>query len=1039
MTMTRTRFRWPYIALILVAAACMSYVGTGRLVIDTDITGSLPVNDPIIADARYVMTHHPVKDRVVIDMGSRRPDIATLVDAAALVEKKLSASGLFAVVGMEEYQGLFPSLIAHVTENMPSLFTGEELEKKVRPMLEPAAVREALAENFSQLMDLEGIGRSRMMADDPLGLKNIILARLAHLAPSSGIQLSRGHLISSDGKHVLIMAEPKGSATDTAIARRIASVITAAAAEIDRVYSPRGVKLVVTPVGAYRAALDNEETAKKDTRIAVMVATIGIAILLLVGFPRPYVGILALLPAVLGTIAAAFVYSLFSRSISILAIGFGSTIISFTVDYGIAYLLFLDRPYETYGFDASREVWGLGLLAMLTTAVSFAFLFISGFTALAQIGYFAALGVLFTFIFVHLLFPVVFPTMPAARRGGFLPMQTFVDRILSSGSRLRPVVALLISGIMLAFARPDFRVDLASMNTVSVETIAAEKLVSDIWGNVFSRIYLMTESRSVDGLQAAGDRLAADLREEIAAGRLSAAFVPSMIFPGPEMIARNLLSWRQFWTADRVSALKKNIRAASKEIGFAPGAFDPFFAALAVKNVRPREIPERYYPLLGIHQLREGRWAQFSVLTPGKSYRGDKFYSRINESGLAKLFDPGLFTERLGAILLSGFIKMAAIVGGVTLLVALLYLLDLKMTLVAIAPTLFALVSTLGSMRLLGYRPGISTIIVTVIVIGMGTDYALYIVRAYQRYLDESHPSVGLIRMTVFLSACSTMIGFGVLSLAEHAMLRNAGLTLLLGIGYSFLGTVLIVPPLAARLMKVGDLPDEEFTPASDRHEARVRWRYRNMEPYPRFFARFKMKYDPMFRELHRLIPSANIILDVGTGYGVPGVWLLELFPGSRLYGIEPDIRRGRVAARAMGERGSVVRGRAPDLPDIPGEADVALAIDMIHYLDDPDLERLCAGIRGKISAKGIMIVRGTIPAQRRLTILRLIERIWVRINGLSTYYRPADRIMEIMRRAGFEVTQADSPEIDREELWFIGRPRPAKRKSGPRSGRGKK
>jgi endonuclease III len=50
---------------------------------------------------------------------------------------------------------------------------------------------------------------------------------------------------------------------------------------------------------------------------------------------------------VLGTIAAAFVYSLFSSKISILAIGFGSTIISFTVDYGIAYLLFLDRPFET--------------------------------------------------------------------------------------------------------------------------------------------------------------------------------------------------------------------------------------------------------------------------------------------------------------------------------------------------------------------------------------------------------------------------------------------------------------------------------------------------------------------------------------------------------------------------------------------------------------------------------------------------------------------------------------------------------------------
>ena len=1037
--MKRTTFRWPYIVLIAVAAAGMSYIGTRRLAIDTDITGSLPVGDPVIADSRYVMTHHPVKDRVVIDLGAKRPDGGLLVEAALRVEKRLSASGLFAGVGMEEYQGLFPSLIAHVTANMPALFTGDELEKKVRPMLEPAAVRDTLAENFSQLMDLEGIGRSRMMADDPLGLKNIILARMAHLAPSTGIQISQGHLISSDGRHLLIMAEPKGSATDTAIARKIAAVITASAAELDRAYSPRGVKLTLTPVGAYRAALDNEETAKKDTRIAVIIATIGIAILLLVGFPRPYVGILALLPAVLGTIAAAFVYSLFSRSISILAIGFGSTIISFTVDYGIAYLLFLDRPYETYGFDASREVWGLGLLAMLTTAVSFAFLFISGFSALTQIGYFTALGVLFTFIFVHLLFPVVFPSMPPARRGGFIPLQRFVDRMLSSGSRARLVAALVIFGIMLVFARPDFKVDLASMNTVSGETIAAEKLVTETWGNVFSRIYLMSEARNPDELQTAGDRLTAELREDIAAGRLSAAFVPSMIFPGPEMTRLNQAAWRAFWTPERIAALKRNIRASSKEIGFAPDAFDRFFSSLSAKDIRSRGIPERFHSLLGIHRMADGKWAQFSVLTPGKSYRGDRFYSRITASGLAKLFDPVLFADRLGGILLSGFIKMAAIVGGVTMLVALLYLLDVKLTLVALAPTLFALVSTLGSMTLLGYRPGIPTIIVTVIVIGMGTDYALYIVRAYQRYRDESHPSVGLIRMTVFLSACSTMIGFGVLSLAEHALLRNAGLTLLLGIGYSFLGTVLIVPPLAARLMAAGALPAENFAPGSARHGARVRWHYRNMEPYPRIFARFKMKFDPMFRELHNFFPAPKTILDVGTGFGVPGVWLLELFPGSRLYGVEPDIRRCRVAARAMGDRGRVSQGTAPDLPDMPGKADVALAVDMIHYLDDSGLARLFEGIAGRMSPEGVVVVRGTVPGGRRITALRLVEGLWTRINGLSRHYRSAGRIMEIMNGAGFDVTRSDSLNASREEQWFIGRLRAAKKKPARRTGRRKK
>ena len=121
-------------------------------------------------------------------------------------------------------------------------------------------------------------------------------------------------------------------------------------------------------------------------------STVAVALLLLGAFPRPLIGLLALLPAFAGTMFAVFVYSLFNRSISLLAVGFGGAIVSFTVDYGIAYLLFLDRPHETRGFEASREVWSLGLIAMLTTAVSFAALSLSGFPALAEIGLFQRPG-----------------------------------------------------------------------------------------------------------------------------------------------------------------------------------------------------------------------------------------------------------------------------------------------------------------------------------------------------------------------------------------------------------------------------------------------------------------------------------------------------------------------------------------------------------------------------------------------------------------------------------------------------------------------
>jgi uncharacterized protein len=1027
--------RWPYIALIIVAAAGLSYMAKTRLNIDTDITESLPLHDRVISDARYVMLHHPMKDRIIIDLSNDKQTTDALAEGAAFVEQRLSESGLFSSVGTSEYQSVFPALISHIIENMPLLFTEEELADKIGPLLEPAMVRKVLLENYSHLFYLEGIGQSRFMTDDPLGFKNFILARLSHLAPAKNIQVSQGHLLSPDGKHILITAEPKGSGADTALSRKITALIAECGLDINKTFKPQGIGFTLTPVGAYRAALDNEETARNDTRTAVVLATIGIAILLFIGFPRPFIGILALVPAVLGTIAAAFVYSLFSNKISILAIGFGSTIISFTVDYGITYLLFLDRPYETRGFEATKEVWSLGLLAMLTTAAGFAFLFISGFSALSQIGYFTALGVVFTYMFVHLLFPVVFPTMPPAKRPGMIQLQNFVDTIMSGRSRYKAFAALAFCAVMLLFARPEFRVDLASMNTVSSDTIKAEKLVASIWGNVFNKIYLMTEARSIEELQEKGDQLTEELKMDIRNGALSSAFVPSMIFPGREMAEKNLAAWNRFWTPDRVAALKRRIIESSKDIGFKSTAFENFYKMLAGKKYSSRAIPEKYFSLLSMHRVPENNtWAQFSVVTPGKQYRAEAFDSKITQAGLAKLFDPGLFSDKLGSILLSGFIKMALIVGFVTILVALLYLLDLKLTLIAMAPTLFSLICTFGTMNILRQQMGIPTIMVTVIVIGMGTDYALYIVRAYQRYMDEANPSMGLIRMTVFLSAASTMIGFGALAFANHALLRSAGLTLFLGIGYSFVGTIMIVPPLLRRLIVSGALPRKDFIPGSEQHAARVRWHYRFMEPYPRFFAYFKMKFDPMFSELHEFMRAPGTILDIGTGYGVPAVWLLELFPGASVYGLEPDEKRCRIASMAIGGRGRITHGKAPDLPDIPGTAEVVLAIDMIHYLSDEELSLFFDGIRNKCSAKSALIIRATIPRKTTPTMLRSIELLWIKMKHLTIRYRTEEEIAAAAAHAGFSVSVSNSSNTRREEKWFICKPKGKKNAGRPKT-----
>jgi predicted exporter/2-polyprenyl-3-methyl-5-hydroxy-6-metoxy-1,4-benzoquinol methylase len=1003
--------------LLVLATLGLFITGVHRLQFDADVLNAMPRNDPVLADAHYIITHHPIYDRVVVDVSCTGGTTDALMEGARFVEARMRDSGLFREVGFQDMARLMPELMHHIADHLPVLFSARDLEKAVSPLLTLENIHRSLQEHLSSLQDLGGIGQTAFLARDPLALRNLILSRFSSLAPAKGARIQNGQLVSADGKHTLIIAEPANPGMDTRHAQRIASLMENIAADLDKKYS-QAIGLALTPIGAYRAALDNETSARRSVKRAILFSTFFIVLLLLASFPRPMIGLLALLPAFAGTMMAFFVFSLFHRTISLMAVGFGGAIISFTVDYGLAYLLFLDRPHETRGLRTSREVWSLGLLAMVTTAVSFAFLSFSGFPALTQIGQFAALGVVFTYIFVHAVFPLVFPVMPPAKRPPWLPLQRLVDRLCSTRGMWKVYVAIAFGAFMLLFAKPDFRIDLSAMNAVSEETLRADQRVRDVWGDIFTSVYLMVEGRDRHDFERKNDKLAAFLDDEAARGHIAQFFVTSLIFPGQERAESNGAAWRSFWNAERIAGLKGAMREASGPLGFTPQAFEPFFRALQQHVTRTEgDVSQPFLALLGVKVSPDGAaWRQVVAVTPGPAYAGEAFYQRISAAGLAKVFDPSLFTQRLGVLLLSAFLKMALIVGLITILTVFLYFLDWRLTAIAMAPTLFALVCTLGTLKLLGQPLGIPTLMVATVVIGMGTDYALYLVCAHQRYLDEHHPSLGLIRLSVFLSFATTFTGFVVLTLSGNVLLQSAGLGLALGIGYSFLGAVMIAPPLLKRSFAFASPATGAVLPGSREHLRRTVLRYRGLEAYPRLFARFKILLDPMFPRLADFVKDPKIILDIGAGFGVPAVWLLELFPQAKIYGIEPEGRRVRIAAYAIGTRGAVTVGAAPELPAIPEKADTALLLDMIHMLTDEALRLTLRRLRENLRPDGMLVLRATTPWKRR------IEAGRIKFRKEQSRFRTEAEIMAVLADAGFSVVLSEVSGRNQKERWFIAR-----------------
>jgi len=175
-----------------------------------------------------------------------------------------------------------------------------------------------------------------------------------------------------------------------------------------------------------------------------------------------------------------------------------------------------------------------------------------------------------------------------------------------------------------------------------------------------------------------------------------------------------------------------------------------------------------------------------------------------------------------------------------------------------------------------------------------------------------------------------------------------------------------------------------------------------------------------MFPRLADFVKNPQTIIDVGCGYGVPSVWLLELFPQARIYGIEPDEKRVRIASRAIANRGHIDIGKAPTIPYIPYPADTALLLDIIHHLNDDEFLLTLQRLHNNLHPDGSLIIRATVPSEKRFPWKRWIEKMSIKTNGRIPHYRSERQIQDIITLAGYNIACAEINGPHVEEWWFV-------------------
>lgn len=198
---------------------------------------------------------------------------------------------------------------------------------------------------------------------------------------------------------------------------------------------------------------------------------------------------------------------------------------------------------------------------------------------------------------------------------------------------------------------------------------------------------------------------------------------------------------------------------------------------------------------------------------------------------------------------------------------------------------------------------------------------------------------------------------------------------------------------------------------------------YRSAGRFAWFFAKGKLKGDPVFFGLleHGLIPDASRLIDLGCGQGLLASWLLEAralhesgewpahWPAAPkveiIWGLELMPRDVQRARDALGNRAQILQG---DICNADfGKAEVAIILDVLHYLDYEAQEEVLRRVRAALPAGGTFIARiGDAAGGLPFYFSNWVDQAVYLLRGhrpQKVYCRTLGEWLQVLTRNGFE------------------------------------
>ncbi len=784
----------PWVLAATLLLAIFGIAVSSRLQLEEDILGILPQGDKFVDDYKYTVRKFKQIDRVYIDVGREtNTDPASLGKAADDFYNGLKDDTNFTrIMYRVDISGVNKSL-GLLTSSLPDLLTEADVPA-LAAKLATNEVRQYLTEMRRRLATQEGMIIKDIIPVDPIGMSSLVYEKVLPLQTGFGdAKTVDGRITSGDGRHVLILAEPAFSSSNSKDSVALVAKMVQLKHDIEARYP--GIHVAIT--GGHRMSVDNASLIKGDAQRCIFLGMGAMLVLCLSAYRRKWLSFVTFLPSLFGTLMAAAILVLWDRHLSAIATGFATIAIGITVDYGIYIVYHLDNAAKDRKSAAQivRRLLTPMAIGVSTIIAAFLVLSTSPMRGYRQLGIFGAMGVIISAAMALFILPLLIP-LPKEREIPPLRFSRWMEAFHTWQVRWRPLMLLAVVVVTIATAlglhHLRFEGDITKMNGITKSTAEDDEIIRKAWGDALSMTMIVARGTNLDEALTKTDAATRTLKSDT---NVQDVFSLAAICPSHETQVANIQRWHAFWTPERQADLRNTLRQVGGELGLRADAFEPFWK---VVQGEPQELTVASFKGTPLEEPVNERVA----LAPGDNAVGTivKLKHREYSSRLATelpgmiVMDSEAFAEHIAALAEHGMGYFALWTTVVVGAIVYFSLASIELVVATLLPLGLGLLWTLGLMGWLGLPVDMMNSVFVIFIIGIGEDYGVFLATSKLDVWRGHPPRIAPTSASVMISAVTTICGFAVLVFARHPVLYSLGTTVLLGMLCTFAATLVVTP-----------------------------------------------------------------------------------------------------------------------------------------------------------------------------------------------------------------------------------------------------